>query len=215
MAGRVRIDGLEERLRALDDHVNTRKTLADEADAVARDLCALDAFVRSAAAALDAATAYYDRVLNSKDASAFRERLSETGWPGIDCHALIPLLSACYHALRTTPGATGQIWVPPSTFVRATRKYLVRSEDVLRLECALLKHLPLSIPGEDAFAALNASHEGLATQRISSTYLDAPGALPQYHERLRRDEGARLVRLRWYGPQFAYLRKSIRSHEIP
>eukprot|EP00276_Gloeochaete_wittrockiana_P002014 CAMPEP_0184671336 /NCGR_PEP_ID=MMETSP0308-20130426/85437_1 /TAXON_ID=38269 /ORGANISM="Gloeochaete witrockiana, Strain SAG 46.84" /LENGTH=985 /DNA_ID=CAMNT_0027118437 /DNA_START=121 /DNA_END=3075 /DNA_ORIENTATION=+ len=73
-------------------------------------------------------------------------------------------------------------------FERFTRKYWVRSDRVLELKAKILPHLQLaSIYGD-------ADTGGL----VSSVYFDGPN-MELYHDRLRRDEGAIALRMRWYG----------------
>ncbi|KAF8068248.1 yippee-like protein [Scenedesmus sp. PABB004] len=88
-----------------------------------------------------------------------------------------------------------------------TAKYWVAPRQVLRLKLALLRHLPLLVYGAadpaargdaGSAAALRAGCAGV-TSLVSSVYFDSP-ALDVYHTRLARDDGARLVRLRFYGP---------------
>lgn len=83
-------------------------------------------------------------------------------------------------------------WSPPSKFERRTIKYWVDERDVVPLQVALLKHLPiLEFHGDDADANQDNS-------LITSVYLEN-ASFEAYHARLHREQGATLVRCRWYG----------------
>ncbi len=75
-------------------------------------------------------------------------------------------------------------------FVRSTKKYWVRVEDVSEVKLAILKHLPVflqkTMKGESD------------SQMVNSVYLDN-AQLELYHGRLDKTPGAIALRLRWYG----------------
>ena len=83
-------------------------------------------------------------------------------------------------------------WSPPSKFERRTVKYWVRERDVVPLQLAVLKHLPI----------LDFKDEGqVGTEDdalITSVYVEN-ASFDAYHDRLQREQGATLVRYRWYG----------------
>lgn len=80
-----------------------------------------------------------------------------------------------------TPVKTAQGQV----FERSTTKYWVPMDKVLRVKTEVLKHLPVS------------SFNKKSSSLITSVYYDTED-LGIYHERLRREEGAILVRMRTY-----------------
>lgn len=100
-------------------------------------------------------------------------------------------------------------WVPPSTFRRCTTKYWVRRQDLLKAKLEFAKHLPVLLP-ENSSAAEGGAHTALngsipsallcswQPQKISSVYYDNAD-FKVYLDRLIRDDGATLVRVRWYG----------------
>lgn len=76
-------------------------------------------------------------------------------------------------------------------FVRQTTKYWVHPENITELKLVILKHLPVLV--------FNANKEFEKDDAaISSIYFDNRD-LELYLGRLRKDEGAEAVRLRWYG----------------
>jgi SPX domain protein involved in polyphosphate accumulation len=112
----------------------------------------------------------------------------------------------------------GGTWVPPSAFVRSTRKYWVRLEDLTKLKLAICKHLPLLRFGKKQGLNLSSGNaptsqidysrydnsyhnngEGDAA-KITSVYFDNE-KLRLYHDKIVRKEGATLIRIRWYGEE--------------
>jgi hypothetical protein len=79
--------------------------------------------------------------------------------------------------------------IATNTFDRTSIKFWVRPANVVRLCLEILPHLPVY------------SHEQPTRWAADTTsvYLDAPQhGLPCYHTRLEREEGSRLIRMRWY-----------------
>eukprot|EP01124_Arcella_intermedia_P004517 TRINITY_DN12564_c0_g1_i1.p1 TRINITY_DN12564_c0_g1~~TRINITY_DN12564_c0_g1_i1.p1 ORF type:complete len:1004 (+),score=190.43 TRINITY_DN12564_c0_g1_i1:411-3014(+) len=135
----------------------------------------------------------------------------------------ICMLSDIYFTLAETRKAQendgkAETWVPPSAFVRSTRKYWVRLEDLTRLKLHICKHLPLLrfgkrqgvniSSGSDRGRNLdyskydnsyNGNGEGDAS-KITSVYFDND-KLRLYHDKIVRKEGATLIRIRWYGEE--------------
>jgi len=108
-------------------------------------------------------------------------------------------------AIRNQVFGQDAVWNAPEVFERKTVKYWVHPADVLRLKCDVIKHLPILIYGKGkgkggATSRLSSLKE--QTQRdgtlISSVYFDN-GSLQTYHDRLRREHGSSLMRIRWYG----------------
>tara|TARA_B100000073_G_scaffold222605_1_gene185359 strand:+ start:70 stop:1821 length:1752 start_codon:yes stop_codon:yes gene_type:complete len=79
-------------------------------------------------------------------------------------------------------------WVPPDTFQRQTMKFWVQLEDVIALKVEILKRLPILLYRDSE----------KSSPLITSVYLEN-AEFDVYRTRLLREEGATLVRLRWYG----------------
>eukprot|EP00210_Caulerpa_lentillifera_P006443 g6155.t1 len=101
------------------------------------------------------------------------------------------------------------VWKPPDTFVRSTKKYWIHPADVLRVKCTVLQNLPILIFGKSTKTSSVSSRlmplkkqgrKESAGSLVSSIYFDNEELLT-YHDRLVREHGASLVRLRWYGDQ--------------
>lgn len=75
-------------------------------------------------------------------------------------------------------------------FVRTTRKFWVRSQDVSRVKYTVLQHLPVF--------QFDASNFHGDAQLVNSVYLDNVNC-ELYHGRLDKRPDAIAVRLRWYG----------------
>eukprot|EP00002_Diphylleia_rotans_P018411 TRINITY_DN3566_c0_g1_i1.p1 TRINITY_DN3566_c0_g1~~TRINITY_DN3566_c0_g1_i1.p1 ORF type:complete len:683 (+),score=176.17 TRINITY_DN3566_c0_g1_i1:51-2099(+) len=76
----------------------------------------------------------------------------------------------------------------PESFVRRTRKFWVRLEDVTPLKVMILKSLPI-LHGDDPNSDL---------EMVSSVYFDN-AAMELYSSRLGRQDGSNIIRARWYG----------------
>lgn len=126
-----------------------------------------------------------------------------------DAYALLHLAEHDAHAAALT--ATGEdldeAWVPPQKFTRVTRKFWIRIHDVMKFKTEVVKHLPVLVygarrkltsidPGELPFLPAPTDYD---SSPITSVYIDSLPGLVSYHSRLRRDDGATAVRLRWYG----------------
>ncbi|CAD7700341.1 unnamed protein product [Ostreobium quekettii] len=126
---------------------------------------------------------------------------------GIAYDPILVNLSDAYSqlkALREKALADGTVWNAPEVFERKTVKYWVHPANVLRVKCMLIKHLPILIYGAgkgqaDAKSRLSSLKE--QTQKdgtlISSVYFDND-ELQTYHDRIRREHGSSLTRIRWY-----------------
>mmetsp|Transcript_7187 Transcript_7187/g.19311 ORF Transcript_7187/g.19311 Transcript_7187/m.19311 type:complete len:1011 (-) Transcript_7187:121-3153(-) len=97
--------------------------------------------------------------------------------------------------------AAGDAWQPPACFERTTRKYLVQTKDIRKVELLIAEHLPVLVIGRKPISAGKVPEDFLCADKetwLSSIYLD-DDAFTLYHGRVMREEGARLFRLRWYG----------------
>ncbi|KAL3918809.1 MAG: hypothetical protein SGILL_004060 [Bacillariaceae sp.] len=128
--------------------------------------------------------------------------------------ALVCVVSDTYQALRVaeekiTHGSAGDtVWEAPSSFKRSTTKYWVKDECMTQLMMINSAEAPLLVYGKKGpLTSLNPltmrSSDGdklwdeLATI-ITSIYFDS-GDMALYRERIKRAEGAQLLRARWYG----------------
>ena len=125
---------------------------------------------------------------------------------------LLVLISEVYTKIRTLEaweqggdgGDTNAKWVAPTDFERQTDKYWVRWEDLIALQLMIVEHYPLLIYGSDGNLVhtdiRDQSYEKLpnTSDSISSLYLDSDD-LSIYQPRIAREEGAILIRFRWYG----------------
>jgi SPX domain protein involved in polyphosphate accumulation len=100
-------------------------------------------------------------------------------------------------------------WVPPKSFRRRTTKYWVSRQNLLRVKLAIAMHLPVLLldnssseetcTDADASGAIpGAVMNSWQPCKISSVYYDNC-SFKVYLDRLIREDGATLVRARWYG----------------
>lgn len=127
--------------------------------------------------------------------------------------SLVCVVSDLYHALQQIQdkilhgnASGGDLWQAPSSFQRNTTKYWVTNESLTKLMMICAAQAPLLVYGHKgpltSSWTLSKSEgdklwETLAT-KITSIYFDSNN-MDLYQERLKRAEGAQLLRVRWYG----------------
>ncbi|KAL4433860.1 hypothetical protein ABPG75_000301 [Micractinium tetrahymenae] len=124
-----------------------------------------------------------------------------------DAYELCRLIESDAAALAGRPAH----WVPPDRFQRVTRKFWLHPADVMRFKAEVIKHLPVLIfgdrqkltEGSPFEVAFLRDQQASDSSDTTSVYYDEPNSLPCYHDRLRKDDGASVVRLRWYGERAA------------
>jgi SPX domain protein involved in polyphosphate accumulation/uncharacterized membrane protein YidH (DUF202 family) len=194
--------------------------LVKRVDEIAAILCDLEAFVQLNGLAVEKICKKCDKMLGTTLLPVVRARLEGEPFMSLPTTKLFVPLSQLYTALRTmtesspAAGSDGGAWVPPSSFVRKTTKYWVPYEHIPRLKAMIIKHLPVLVYGKSGkLEKLNLRNkdQALSTddgQNITSVYFDND-AFSFYQTRLRRDEGAQLFRIRWYGPPTVPSAKSV------
>lgn len=107
---------------------------------------------------------------------------------------LIVKLSKLYDLVRTRGNPVkgdSSAGGSQQNFVRQTTKYWVHPDNITELKLIILKHLPVLV--------FNAEKEfEPEDSAITSIYFDNKD-MDLYYGRLRKDEGAEAIRLRWYG----------------
>lgn len=124
----------------------------------------------------------------------FQARLNAKPFFKDNYDILIVQLSKLYDLVRTKgnpiqgDSAAGG---SQQNFVRQTTKYWVHPDNITELKLIILKHLPVLV--------FNAEKEfEPEDSAITSIYFDNKD-MDLYYGRLRKDEGAEAIRLRWYG----------------
>ncbi|KAK9808065.1 hypothetical protein WJX73_000794 [Symbiochloris irregularis] len=138
------------------------------------------------------------------------------GGPHGNLGALLVGLSDAYTWLRgllAEQQLAGGTWVAPARFQRDTTKFWMRPQDAMRFKAEMIRHVPVLIYGhgpflsgdirqspEDMVASLQRPHVGALTDwtAISSVYFD-DSDFQTYTLRMKREDGASVVRVRWYG----------------
>ncbi|GMH45835.1 hypothetical protein BSKO_13798 [Bryopsis sp. KO-2023] len=195
-----------------------------DCDEIGENVILLDEFLRQNVIAAAFLAQQHDLAIASGDPLGGEQRLNSLGqvspaylqamenylMTGIHYDPILVGLSDAYCKIRQVRNRSvgaDAVWNAPDKFERKTTKYWVHPADVLRLKSEVIKHLPILIYGKDkerksAMRRLSLLKEQKLTDwnLISSVYFD-DNVLGTYHERLRREHGASLVRFRWYGKQ--------------
>lgn len=112
-------------------------------------------------------------------------------------HALVVALSTLSERQWA---AADSDWNPPETFVRKTVKYWVRPEHATATKLFLIQHLPILEINKTPSPphSLDGEKHSQIHNFLSSVYMDNDAA-DCYHRRIALEEGANLLRVRWYG----------------
>lgn len=124
----------------------------------------------------------------------FQVRLNSKAFFKDNYDDLIVKLSKLYDLVRTRGNPVkgdSSAGGSQQNFVRQTTKYWVHPDNITELKLIILKHLPVLV--------FNAEKEfEPEDSAITSIYFDNKD-MDLYYGRLRKDEGAEAIRLRWYG----------------
>mmetsp|Transcript_24076 Transcript_24076/g.66992 ORF Transcript_24076/g.66992 Transcript_24076/m.66992 type:complete len:685 (+) Transcript_24076:97-2151(+) len=184
----------------------------------------LDTYVRLNYLGFTKITQKFDQCLGVSGSALFVAGLQGEAFCNVRFDDILILLGLCWARWRAAQQAEQSkdaTWKPPESFIRNTAKYWVRPDKVTLLKTRIVKHLPYLLFGAstidqerllEPFALLDLDYESVdvqpaigaysgtleESQLLSSVYFDSPDATC-YQERIHREEGARLVRFRWYG----------------
>mmetsp|Transcript_23822 Transcript_23822/g.43199 ORF Transcript_23822/g.43199 Transcript_23822/m.43199 type:complete len:676 (-) Transcript_23822:120-2147(-) len=201
--------------------------MSEKIRAMATEIACLDTFVRLNYMGFQKLTEKFDLCLGVSGSALFLSGLHCEPFTNIRFDDILILLGLAWARLRASQQAEQSkdaTWKPPESFIRNTSKYWVKPDKVVLLKTRIVEHLPYLIFGAsqkeqekllEPFALLDLQYEGMdfnaaasaysgtmeESQLLSSVYFDSPDAV-SYQERIRREEGARLVRFRWYGENF-------------
>ncbi|CAM9151086.1 unnamed protein product [Chrysoparadoxa australica] len=120
----------------------------------------------------------------------YMSRLHSQSWVRGDYSDVLVTLSRVHGQLRGDEEVENRGAEASQNYVRSTKKYWVKVEDVSKVKYALLQHLPVFL--QDTMGGETDS------QLVNSVYLDN-SQLELYHGRLDKTPGAIALRLRWYG----------------
>lgn len=124
----------------------------------------------------------------------FQVRLNAKPFYKDNYDKLIVKLSKLYDLVRTRGNPVkgdSSAGGSQQNFVRQTTKYWVHPDNITELKLIILKHLPVLVfKADKEFEAEDSA--------ITSIYFDNK-EMDLYYGRLRKDEGAEAIRLRWYG----------------
>ena len=131
--------------------------------------------------------------------------------------SLVCVISDTYNALKQAEtmlldqNAGGDaLWEAPSSFKRTTTKYWIKDENLTKLMMICAVEAPLLVYGKKGPLTSTNNKDAKVTEgdklwdslatRVNSIYFDS-NDMSLYSERIKRSEGAQLLRTRWYGTE--------------
>lgn len=188
-------------VEALNNPNKTTKPLEQDFDDLEEELSDIIADVHDLAKFTRLNFTGFQKILKKHDKTTkfalkpiFQVRLNSKPFYKDNYDRLIVKLSKLYDLVRTRGNPVkgdSSAGGSQQNFVRQTTKYWVHPDNITELKLIILKHLPVLV--------FNADKEFEAEDgAITSIYFDNK-EMDLYYGRLRKDEGAEAIRLRWYG----------------
>lgn len=194
------LGSLVERLSSLKDSVDAweekgkeeteAEELATEATALGEEFLSVEKYVNVNYTAISKILKKHDKLLPATPCRQFyMSRVHHSDWISSNYSNIFVDLSRIHSKIRNDESGVENTDAKQD-FVRTTRKFWVRAEDVSAVKHLVLQHLPV----------FQAWKEGdlMDAQLVNSVYLDN-SRLELYHARIDKRPGAIAVRLRWYG----------------
>lgn len=186
---------------ALQNPSNPNKPLEQDFDELEEELSDIIADVHDLAKFTRLNYTGFQKILKKHDKTTkfalrpiFQVRLNAKPFFKDNYDKLIVKLSKLYDLVRTRGNPVkgdSSAGGSQQNFVRQTTKYWVHPDNITELKLIVLKHLPVLV--------FNADKEFEPEDgAITSIYYDNK-EMDLYYGRLRKDEGAEAIRLRWYG----------------
>lgn len=172
------------------DTEEERVSFEEMAKAIGERFLSLESFINIQYTALYKILKKHDKYLPATPIYQFyRKRMYQQHWVQGDYSRMFVKLSAIHSTLRGDKAGV-QDKGASQGFVRSTKKYWVKAEDVSSVKLALSQHLPVFQMKLDELRG--------DSQLTNSVYLDNQ-SLELYHGRLEKYPGAIAMRYRWYG----------------
>jgi len=195
-----------------------RRELIKDATMSGETLVQLDLFISQNRLAFRKIIKKFDKVHGERFGAWLAARLATEGsFSTADLHRYVVTLSDAWSLLASSASTMGAWLKPPQSFERDTTKYWVRMDDLMRVMVTIVRHLPVCVFARQPPRAIDTSEfdlllrssmggdigsggEDVATpwSWISSLYLDSAD-FEHYRRRQLREDGAQLLRVRWYG----------------
>eukprot|EP00899_Mesostigma_viride_P021788 jgi/Mesvir1/29610/Mv21464-RA.3 len=191
---RSRVDAITAQVDALGDNADgtTRERLSNDAKLLGDSFLSLEKFVNINYTGFYKILKKHDKLLPTIPCRQYyMSRLHNQGWITGDFSDIFVRLSSIHSALRRDQVAAAQE-SSTQNFVRSTKKYWVRTEDVSTIKHLLLQHLPVFQIKQSELAG--------DSQLTNSVYFDN-SRMELYTGRLEKRPNAIAIRLRWYGPE--------------
>lgn len=180
-----------------------RQILARELDVISEDIVNLERFIGLNVIHLMGVVKKCDEEHKTNMLDWFSMRIEREPFYLFNFQGFVTIISDLYFTLAHGFGET-DTWSPPDSFDRKTTKFWVRPEHLLAVKLMICKHVPILLYGKKQglnkgnFVDGKLKLDTLDGGTIVSVYFDNPD-LEQYHARLNKQEGATLIRIRWYG----------------
>lgn len=213
--------------------------LEEDASAIGDTLIKLDKFIRQNLIAIQKIIKKFDKRLKFDVAPWLNAQLLDNvGFLKVNLDSIVIALSDAYEVMagfkneyetlkksieraknsnindESFDESEGKKDISAQSFERKTTKYWVRSENLMAIQIAILKNLPvylfdrkddpssrehLKTQSKNFMASFDQQYGGMReSAAITSIYLDNDD-MNVYETRIKREEGAQLYRLRWYG----------------
>jgi len=188
----VRVNEIESNAGERVKDAALRDKLRAEAQQIGDEFLSLEKYANVNYLAIHKILKKHDKMLPVPCRRFYIMRIAEQGWVKHDYSKIFVRLSTIHSILRgdtmnnKDSGAAGQ------EFVRSTKKYWVRTEDISRVKHSILQHLPIFQHDLESLAG--------DSQLTNSVYFDN-SQLELYHGRLDKTPGAIAVRFRWYATE--------------
>uniref|UniRef100_A0A7S0WG32 SPX domain-containing protein n=1 Tax=Pyramimonas obovata TaxID=1411642 RepID=A0A7S0WG32_9CHLO len=174
----------------LEANVDTVQSLELTARTIGDDFLSLEKYVNLNYRGFYKILKKHDKLLPATPCRQFyMARLHQQRWINGDFSDIFVTLSQIHAILRRDKVAK-QVEGATQNFVRTTRKYWVKTEDVSRVKHHILQNLPVFQVRQDLLPG--------DSQLTNSTYFDN-SSLELYHGRLDKRPNAIAIRFRWYG----------------
>jgi len=123
-----------------------------------------------------------------------------------DClqHCIVALgdIYECLRQHETGGIESADVWVPPETFERSTKKFIVTPRNGFVVRAAMAEHLPVLVmdrPNVDHVKGVPKDFLRVADKSwVSSQYFDSE-SFDCYNTRVQKLENSKCYRVRWYG----------------
>ncbi|ORD93360.1 polyphosphate synthase put [Enterospora canceri] len=168
----------------------------DSLTAVQEETKAFAEFIRLNVVGFKKALRHFDKKTGGRLGSRFRPEL-ERKLSQIEHLDELVYGQSKQRLLRSNATATNET---TTSFVRKTNKFWVHPDNLMALKLAIVRHLPLYVFSRGGGSPYSAWNHRTHDTSVTSVYLDNDERA-LYLGRMRKEEGAEAIRIRWYGKE--------------